>query len=124
MEKWLKKLLELLERNDKYDPWIDEVNTQEVLNSVKEEIYELQQAIKNSDIENIKEEVGDLLWTALLVVLSIKRNFDIDIEEVVELLEEKMKNRKPYIFKGEKPTLDKAVEIWVKAKEKETKKLQ
>ena len=124
MEKWLRKLAELLERNDKYDPWIDEVSVQEVLETVKEEIAELYQAVEKSDIENIKEELGDLLWTALLVVLSVKRNFDIDVEEAIELLEKKMRNRKPYIFEGIKPTLNEAVDIWIKAKEKEIKRPQ
>ncbi len=124
MEKWLRKLAELLERNDKYDPWIDEVSIQEVLNTVKEEIEELNQAVEKKDMDNIKEELGDLLWTAFMVFLSVKKNFDIDGGEVIELLEQKMRSRKPYIFEGKKPTLDEAAKIWIKAKEKEAKKPQ
>ncbi|MCD6450500.1 MAG: nucleotide pyrophosphohydrolase [Thermotogaceae bacterium] len=124
MEKWLKKLGELLERNDKYDPWIDEASVLEVLNTVREEIDELRQAVEKNDIDNVKEETGDLLWTAFLVVLSIKRKFKIDVEEVINLLEKKMKNRKPYIFEEKKPSLDDAVKIWIEAKKKEVKKLQ
>ncbi len=118
MRKWLEKLANMVERNYEYDPWIEAISVEEALEEVEEEISEIRKALENGDDENLKEEIGDLLWTTSLVFLvAVKMGHDPN--EIVSMLEEKMKRRKPYIFKSWKPSLKEAVRMWMEAKERE-----
>ena len=118
MKDWTLKIIDMIERNYEYDPWIEAIDIEEALKEVEEEIAEIRKAISKDDMENLKEEVGDLLWTSFMVFLVASKKF-FEPSDIVEFLERKMKRRKPYIFESEKPTLEEAVKIWVEAKKKE-----
>ncbi len=118
MEKWLKELMEMIQKNDEYDPWIDNVDLSEALKTVEEELQELKESLENDEMEGMVEEIGDLIWTAMLLILVAKRSMEIDPEDVVLRLKKKMKARKPYIFEGYKPSLGVARKIWKEAKER------
>ena len=118
MRDWARKIAEMIENNYEYDPWIEAIDVEEALREVEEEISEIREAISKNDMENLKEEIGDLLWTSFIVFLVASKKF-FDPSDIVNALERKMRGRKPYIFKSEKPSLEEAVRIWKEAKEKE-----
>lgn len=118
MKTWARRIAEIIERNYDYDPWIESIDIEEALKEVEEEINEIREAISRKDRGNLKEEIGDLLWTSFIVFLTASKN-GFDPSEIVDMLEEKMRRRKPYIFESYKPSLEEAVRIWKDAKEKE-----
>jgi NTP pyrophosphatase (non-canonical NTP hydrolase) len=119
MNSWMLKLMDMIERNYLYDPWIDGIDLDVALKTVEEEIEEIRKAMKNEDRENLEEEIGDLLWTTFIVFLvALKKG--LNAEKIISKLEEKMRRRKPYIFENYKPTIDEAIRIWRKAKNEES----
>lgn len=62
---------------------------QEVLSKVEEEISELKEAIQNNDLEHIKEEIGDVLFS----VAQLSRHLQIEPEEALRASNRKFKNR-------------------------------
>ncbi len=79
-------------------PW-DKAQTHKTLTPFAiEESFELEQAIENGDVENIKEELGDLLFQTVLhaQIASDENNFNID--DVIKNLNEKMIRRHPHVF--------------------------
>ncbi len=111
----LERLVDLVLKNDEYDPWIDSIDPIEALETVEEEVKELRRELEIGNFENIEEEMGDLLWT-VFIVLSVLKRKGFDPDRIVEKLEGKMKKRKPYIFEGKRVDLEQAKRIWRMAK--------
>ncbi len=90
------------------------------LEKLKEEIEELTQGIKNKDIENIEEEIGDVFF----VLVNLSKRFNINPEDALQKSSNKFIKRFNYIEEkvescGEK-VQDKSLEeldiIWDEAK--------
>lgn len=92
-----------------------------VLEKLTEEIEELNLALTNNDEENIREEVGDLLFT----IVNLARKLHIDAESVVKETTRKFTKRFQYIeehyrTKGEDihaASLEELDAVWEKAKD-------
>ena len=84
-----------------------------------EESYELQNAIQNNDIENIKEELGDLLLQVLLFSQIGKDNNDFDFNIIADILSKKLIRRHPQIFDKNYKKNDFPQDTWEKIKKKE-----
>lgn len=82
------------------------------------EIEEIEKAIENGDLKNLKEELGDALWD-LMFLFAIAEEKQIDPKDVIEEVIEKIKRRKPWIFTGEKLSIDEEIERWKKVKKQE-----
>ena len=103
----------------------DWTKTEDVWKKVEEEWEELQQARKNRDHENIKEEIGDLL----IAIVNLGRFIDVDADDALKKSIDKFIRRFGAIekhFKGKgqditMATLDEMEEIWVREREKEHK---
>jgi len=63
-----------------------------------EEAYELEEAIRNKDWPNIKEELGDLLFQSVLHGQLASESNRFDIDDILEGLNEKMVRRHPHVF--------------------------
>ncbi len=85
-----------------------------------EEAYEVYQAIENDNIENLKEELGDLLYQiyAHAQIASEQNIFDID--DVANGIIAKLIRRHPHVF-GNETANDKyeVIDRWEKIKKKE-----
>ncbi len=118
MMDWAQKIAYMIRSNYIYDPWIENIDIEEALKEVEEEIAEIREAISKKDKENLREEIGDLLWTSFIVFLVASKKF-FNPSDIVDSLEKKMRRRKPYIFESNKPSLEEAIRIWKEAKERE-----
>lgn len=119
MQKELKKLADATGKNMEYCSWVSERKIKDYFKHLESEVKELKTAIRNEDKENIKEELGDVLWDAIVLVRLAERNAGIDSKEVVSDVIEKFRRRKPYIFECRSVSRKEAHEIWHKAKKKE-----
>ena len=83
------------------------------------ETQEVLDAIDNKDYENLKEELGDVLLQVIMNAEIASEQNLFNINDVVQVLCEKLIRRHPHVFGDEKrPTNDKeALALWKKVKE-------
>ena len=124
MSKAYQKLIKVMERlrSDRGCPW-DREQTRETLKPfLIEETYEVIEAIDKKDPENLKEELGDLLFQVVFHAQIAKERGEFDIEEVLNALTDKMVRRHPHVFgKDRAGTAQQVLARWEKLKNQEEK---
>ena len=88
--------------------------------NVLEEAYETVDAINSGDMDNLKEELGDVLLQVVLHAQIAKEEKAFDIEDVAKRLNDKLIHRHPHVFgniKEDNP--EKIIENWEKIKKLE-----
>lgn len=118
------ELIEVLRvlRSEQGCPW-DRAQTHESLKPyLLEESYEVMDAIDRCDIENLREELGDvLLQVALHSVIAEEQN-EFVIDDVVHQVSEKMIRRHPNVFGISEENSENGVAVqWDEIKRKEHK---
>ncbi|MEA5001545.1 MAG: MazG nucleotide pyrophosphohydrolase domain-containing protein [Endomicrobiaceae bacterium] len=87
-----------------------------------EESRELKKAILKKDVENMKEELGDVLLQVIFHAQIAKENKLFDIYDVIECLNKKMIRRHPHVFGKSKVKTEKdVIDLWKKIKKNEKK---
>lgn len=101
-------------------PW-DSVQTHETLTKcMLEEAYEAVDAIQEHDVENLREELGDVMLQVVFHCNLSEEEGDFTLTDVINEECEKMIRRHPHIFLQEEvKTIDKALEKWENVKSKE-----
>lgn len=101
-------------------PW-DKVQTHESLRqAMLEESYEVVDAIDKNDMENLKEELGDVLLQIVFHAGIEKDKKNFDINDVIHGICEKMIYRHPHIFgDANANTPEEVLENWEELKKKE-----
>lgn len=79
-------------------PWDIKQAAQSIASYTLEETYELLNAIENGDIENQKEELGDLLFHIVFYAQIATEQNQFDINDVIQTIVEKMTRRHPHVF--------------------------
>lgn len=93
------RLLEIMNQLRNECPWDKEQTMESLRHLTIEETYELSEAILDNDINEIKNELGDLLLHIVFYskIASEKKYFDIN--DVINSICEKLINRHPHIYK-------------------------
>ena len=101
-------------------PW-DKVQTRESLKPyLIEEAYETLEALDGNNPEEIKEELGDLLYQILFHAKISENKKEFNITDVIESISNKMEHRHPHVFKkGTLETPDEVATQWEEIKIKE-----
>lgn len=92
--------MNLLELQKIVDSWIKKSGGYwtelEILGRLIEELGEVSQALRKGDKYKVKEEIGDLFFT--LIVLSNKLNIDLEksLKEAIRKYDKRTKRRKHY----------------------------
>jgi len=103
-------------------PWDREQTHESLLPYLIEETYELVDAVKDSNDEALKEELGDLLLQVIFHSQIAKERGAFSIEEVIDSVAQKLVERHPHVFGKERAESPRDVnEIWEKVKKKEKK---
>ncbi len=85
-------------RSDKGCPW-DRKQTHESLERyMLEEAYESVEAIRNGDLDNLCEELGDVLLQIALHASIAEEKGEFGIEDIITAESEKMIRRHPHVF--------------------------
>ncbi|MCS5518566.1 MazG family protein [Curtobacterium flaccumfaciens] len=90
-----------------------------------EESYELVDAIDDGDPDDVREELGDLLYQVVLHAGIAARAGDFTLEDVAAGVRDKMTRRHPHVFGDETAgTVEDVVRVWraAKAAEKATRR--
>ncbi|MBZ4642839.1 MAG: MazG family protein [Deferribacteraceae bacterium] len=124
MEKEFNKLVKIIEKLRAPDgcPWDREQTLYSLRDQLIEETFELVEAIDNKDIENIKEELGDLLLHVIMHSVIAAEDNLFTLTDVMKTIFEKLIRRHPHVFGGEKTdSVDDVLVNWEKIKSKEKK---
>lgn len=107
--------------------WIQEQSYETIAKYTIEEALEVVEAVKKKDCDNLKEELGDLLFQVIFYSCIAKNNNEFDFNDIVNELCNKLTRRNTHIFNNEvakqyKKSLDKVTFAsleWQKAKRQE-----
>jgi tetrapyrrole methylase family protein/MazG family protein len=96
----LEELIKVVDRLRGPDgcPWDREQTRESLKPYLVEELYELLDALDENDPENMKEELGDLLFQVVLHSRLAKEEGLFDIYDVIERIVAKMVRRHPHVF--------------------------
>lgn len=97
----MKRLIQIMEqlRDPKTGcPWDLEQNFATIAKHTLEEAYEVADAVASGDMNNLKEELGDLLFQVVFYAHMAKEENLFDFEEVAGLMADKLIDRHPHIF--------------------------
>ena len=127
-EEAFRRLMNVIELLRKECPWDKEQDHKSLRVCMLEEAYEVADAIDNDDMDNLKEELGDVLLQVVFHTSLASEADNFAMTDVINDECEKMIRRHPHIFSQESAkTVDKVLEKWenVKRGEKgETTQLQ
>ncbi|MDZ8172058.1 MazG family protein [Microbacterium xanthum] len=102
--------------------WSQQIDHRALVPYLVEESAELIDAIEAGPREDVREELGDLLWQVLFHAEIASRDADapFDIDDVARGLTEKMVRRHPHVFAGESAeTPAEVLRLWNAAKAEE-----
>lgn len=102
-------------------PWDREQTHESLIKCLEEESREVIEAIKNKDDENLCEELGDVLLQVLMHSQIASEEHRFTIEDVVDMLAQKLVRRHPHVFGGQKAlSAEEGLASWnaIKAQEK------
>ncbi|WP_330221455.1 MazG family protein [Marinomonas phaeophyticola] len=91
-------LMQCLRDSEKGCPWDQKQSFSSIVPYTIEETYEVVDAIARKDMQNLKEELGDLLFQIIFYSQMADENKAFDFNDVVEGLKEKMLRRHPHVF--------------------------
>jgi tetrapyrrole methylase family protein/MazG family protein len=105
-------------------PWDRKQTHASLIKYLREEAKEMERAIKNNDMDNLEEELGDVLLQILFHSQIAQERGRFTINDVLTTLHTKLTLRHPHVFgdnRGEKWTAQDVVERWdeIKRREKE-----
>jgi len=102
-------------------PWDKQQTPQTLCDYLIEECFELVEAIQANEIEDVKEELGDVFFLLLLIIHLYQDKINLD--EVLIQTAAKMIGRHPHVF-GDKKTEDinEILANWEKIKKQELQK--
>tara|TARA_B100001250_G_C19651874_1_gene723059 strand:+ start:22 stop:903 length:882 start_codon:yes stop_codon:yes gene_type:complete len=123
----IRKIIEILRNPIDGCPWDIKQNYQSLADYSIEEAYELVNAIERNDVDDIKNELGDLLLQVILISQVATDKGDFNFDDVCNEISKKIIRRHPQIFDHNYNLKDLPHESWEKIKtlersEKELKK--
>ncbi len=118
----LQRLISIMERlrSPSGCPWDREQDMDSLIPYIIEEAYEVVDAVESSDTDELKQELGDLLFQIVFVAQIAKERDLFDIWDVISASVDKMIRRHPHVFGNEKASNSReALHSWNLAKKKE-----
>ncbi|MFZ7127337.1 MAG: nucleoside triphosphate pyrophosphohydrolase [Desulfobacterales bacterium] len=85
-------------RGEKGCPWDRKQTPRSITVYLIEELFELVEAIESGSIEDVREELGDVLFQVLFVAELYLEKRHFDIADVVSRNLDKMRRRHPHVF--------------------------
>ncbi len=101
-------------------PWDMEQSFRSIVPYTLEEAYEVADAIERNNLEDLKEELGDLLLQVVFHARMAEEEGAFTFADVVDGIVQKMIRRHPHVFsKGEPRSADEVAITWEEIKESE-----
>jgi MazG family protein len=82
-------------------PWDQEQTFQTIAPHTIEEAYEVADAIGRRSMQELRDELGDLLFQVIFHARMAEEEGEFDFSDVVAAISEKMRRRHPHVFGGD-----------------------
>lgn len=118
-----KELLDIMDKLREKCPWDREQTFESLRKLTIEETYELADAILKKNLEEVKDELGDLMLHIVFYAKLGSENGTFNITDVLNSINKKLVNRHPHVFGDiEVSDAEEVKENWEKIKLREGKK--
>ena len=120
MKNSFESLVTNLRKSREKCPWSNDMEIEQYVKELQSETKEVVNAIKKKDIENLKEELGDVLMDVLFLGVIAEEKKLFTVKEMISEVNTKLKRRKPWVF-GTEIVLTKnhAIQRWNEIKQQE-----
>ena len=103
-------------------PWDQQQTPESLTRYAIEEAYEVEAAIRVGDLDEIRQELGDLLLQVVFQSQMFSEQGAFDFHDVVDAISEKLIRRHPHVFQAEKCQYlnpEQVSELWTQIKQQE-----
>jgi uncharacterized protein YabN with tetrapyrrole methylase and pyrophosphatase domain len=101
-------------------PWDMKQTIETAVEDILSETGEVREALEKGDMENLKEELGDLLWSIVFTANIAREKHLFGIEDILRETRDKIIRRHPHVFGDAKAeTPEDALRHFREAKERE-----
>jgi len=119
----IEKLLNIMEQLRDPEggcPWDRKQTFESIVSHTIEEAYEVADAIEQKDFNELKGELGDLLFQVVFYAQLAKEQNLFEFQDIIDTLSEKLIRRHPHVFSSAEFADEQAVDAnWEAEKEKE-----
>jgi len=106
------------------DPWKKEQSLEQLKDFLLGEAKEVAEVIEKKEYKKLADELGDLLYLAVSVIILAEREGLIKSDDVFDEITAKLRRRCPHVFGNMKiKTAEEALKVWNEVKKKEKKGL-
>ena len=100
-------------------PWDREQTIESLMKCIDEVSNEVLEAVQNGDFQNLREELGDLLFQIIMISQIASERGLFTMKEVMDDISKKLIDRHSWVFGDDKvKTSKEAVKQWKKNKKK------
>ena len=120
----MEKLLEIMQELRQKCPWDQQQTPESLTRYAIEEAYEVEAAIREGNIDDIRNELGDLLLQVVFQSQMFSEKGAFDFNDVVDAISEKLIRRHPHVFQADQfkdLSSDQVSELWKQIKLQEKK---
>jgi NTP pyrophosphatase (non-canonical NTP hydrolase) len=114
------QVVDALKKCKQHCPWTKAQTMESYAQEIVSEAHEVADAVAKKDVQNLKEELGDVIWDVLMVAHFAEERGHFSVKDVFQEVIEKMKRRKPFVFQGRSVSMEEAEHHWFAAKARET----
>jgi len=100
-------------------PWDREQTFSSIAPYTIEEAYEVADAIERGEHEQLRDELGDLLFQVVFHARMAEERGWFDFAAVATAIHDKLVRRHPHVFAGASPTPEELVRVWEEQKAQE-----
>ncbi|UTO18976.1 nucleoside triphosphate pyrophosphohydrolase [Acinetobacter sp. Z1] len=118
----MEKLLEIMQELRQKCPWDQQQTPSSLTPYAIEEAYEVEAAIREGNIDEIRDELGDLLLQVVFQAQMYSEQDAFNFQDVVNAITEKLIRRHPHVFQAEKfenLNPEQVSELWKEIKRQE-----
>lgn len=118
----MEKLLNIMQELRQKCPWDQQQTPNSLTRYAIEEAYEVEAAIRVGDLDEIRNELGDLLLQVVFQSQMYSEQGAFNFQDVVEAISEKLIRRHPHVFQAEQYqnlNPEQVSELWKQIKQQE-----
>jgi len=116
------EIMRALRDPEKGCPWDLKQDFQSLIPYTIEEAYEVADAIERSNLDDIKSELGDLLFQIIFYSQLANEQQSFDFNDVAQSISDKLTRRHPHVFAGVKiKNAEEQTKEWERLKQQERK---
>lgn len=118
----MEQLLNVMRELRQKCPWDQQQTPESLTQYAIEEAYEVEAAVRSGNVDEIRDELGDLLLQVVFQAQMYSEQGAFDFQDVVQAITDKLMRRHPHVFQAEqfsKMTAEEVSQLWKEIKQQE-----